>query len=80
MPKVSLTPREADLNRLTDNIKLIQGGRGGREMAQILGISVTTYCRKLKNPETFTYKEIKRLCDYTKVDIAAFVGSRLKIQ
>lgn len=80
MPKVSLTPRQADLNRLTDNIKLIQGGRSGREMAQILGVSVDTYCRKLKNPEAFTYKEIKRLCDYTKVDIAAFVGGRLKIQ
>lgn len=80
MPKVLLTERQKDLNRLTDNIKLIQGGRGGREMAQILGISVTTYCRKLKNPESFTYKEIKRLCDFAKVDISVFTGGKLRIQ
>lgn len=79
MPKVYLTEKQKDHDRLIQNMKLVQGRRSNEAMATILGVSRSTYIRKAKSPELLTYSEIKRLCDFTKVDIAAFVGSQLKV-
>ena len=80
MPKVYLTEKQKDCSRLKDNLKLIQGNRTCEQMGIIIGGSYKKYQRRLKNPESLTYEEIKRLCDFFKIDIAAFCGGTLKIQ
>ena len=80
MPKVYLTDKQKDISRLKDNLKLIQGQRTFEQMGVIIGGSKATYSRRMKNPDTLTYKEIKRLCDFFKVDISTFCGGSLKIQ
>lgn len=79
MPKILLSEKDKDHDRLLCNLKLIQGNRSLDDMAKMLDMSKSTYIRKAKNPESFTYKEMKRLCDFTKVDIAAFVSGKLKV-
>ena len=80
MPKVYLTDKQKDISRLKDNLKLIQGQKTFEQMGVIIGGSKVTYSRRMKNPDTLTYKEIKRLCDFFKVDISTFCGGSLKIQ
>ena len=79
MPKVHLTEKQKDHDRLIDNLRLIQGRRSNEDMATILGVSRSTYIRKVKQPESLTYQEIKRLCDFTRVDIASFVSGKLRV-
>ena len=80
MPKVYLTEKQKDSSRLKENLKLVQGDRTYQEMGVIIGGSGATYSRRMKKPESLTYEEIKRLCDFFKIDIAAFCGGTLKIQ
>lgn len=80
MPKVYLSEKQKDISRLHDNLKLIIGNRNLEEMGVIIGGSKSTFQRRMKNPESLTYEEIKRLCDFFKIDIAAFCGGTLKIQ
>ena len=80
MPKVYLSEKQKDCSRLKDNLKLIQGNRTCEQMGVIIGGSKATFQRRMKNPESLTYEEIKRLCDFFQIDIAAFCGNKLKIQ
>lgn len=80
MPKVYLTEKQKDNSRLKENLKLIQGRNTAEQMGVIIGGSERTFYRRMKNPESLTYKEIKRLCDFFKVDISTFCGGSLKIQ
>ena len=80
MPKVYLTERQKDYCRLQDNLKLLQGNRTYEQMGVIIGGSKATFSRRLKRPESLTYEEIKRLCDFFHIDIGAFVSRSLKIQ
>ena len=80
MPKVYITEKQKDCSRLKDNLKLIQGNRTCEQMGVIIGGSYRKYQRRLQNPESLTYEEIKRICDFFKIDIAAFCGGTLKIQ
>ena len=79
VPKVTLTERQKDFNRLGYNLKLLQGGRTKDEMAELLGCSRSTYERRMKKPEDLTYAEIKRLCDFMRVDMQNFVCGQLRI-
>lgn len=79
MAKVALTERQKDFQRLSHNLRVIRGGRGSQEMANILGCARTTYYRKEQNPETLTYEEIRRLCDFTGVKLADFLCGTLQI-
>ena len=79
MPKVALTERQKDFQRLAYNLKMLQGGRSKQEMADLMGCSLSTYDRRTKHPEELTYSEIKRLCDMTRVDMQNFVCGTLKI-
>lgn len=80
MPKVYLTEKQKDISRLSDNLKLVQGTKDCRQMGSIIGVCAATYQKRKKNPESLTYEEIKRLCDYFHIDIAAFCSGTLKIQ
>ena len=80
MPKVFLTETQKDYNRLKENLELLKGNRSCKEMGVIIGSSQWTFQNRMKNPESLTYEEIKRLCDFFKIDIGAFVGRKLKIQ
>ena len=80
MPKVYLTDKQKDISRLKENLKLMQGQMTFEQMGVIIGGSKATFSRRMKNPESLTYKEIKRLCDYFKVDISSFCVGTLKLQ
>lgn len=80
MPKVALTERQKDFQRLANNLEMLRGGRSAKEMAALLGSkSPSTYYARLEKPEKLTYEEIKRLCDMTRVDMQNFVCGTLKI-
>lgn len=80
MPKVYLSEKQKDCSRLKENLKLLKGERTCEQMGVIIGGSYRTFQRRLQNPESLTYEEIKRLCDFFKIDIAAFCSGTLKIQ
>ena len=80
MPKVFLTEKQKDCSRLKENLKLLKGNRSCEEMGVIIGSSQWTFQNRMKNPESLTYEEIKRICDFFKIDIATFCGGTLKIQ
>lgn len=80
MPKVYLSEEEKDLARLSANLKLLECGRTVREMAKIVGMSKTTYSQRRQNPDTFTYREIYRLCRAAGVDVSDFTGGKLKLK
>lgn len=79
MPKVMLTEKDKDHNRLVENLRTLQGRRSPREMGAIIGKGRTTYYSRLDNPEELTYKEMKRICEFFKIDMQNFVCGQLKI-
>lgn len=80
MPKVALTDRQKDFQRLAYNLKMLQGGRSVKEMAALLGYkSPSTYYARLEKPEKLTYEEIKRLCDFARVDMQKFLCGTLQL-
>ena len=80
MPKVYLSETDKDLARLSENLRLVEGGRPAREMAAITGISTAAYCRRRQNPKSLSYEEIYRICREAGVDIRDFVGGKLKLK
>lgn len=81
MPKVCLSEKQKDHERLVSNLLLIQNSKqkNNAQMGEILGISSSTYSVRKKEPEKLTYAEIKKLCKYAKIDVTAFVSEQLKI-
>lgn len=81
MPRVYLTENQKDHERLVENLLLIQKGKqkNNEQMGMILGISSSAYSARKKEPEKLSYAEIKKLCNYAKVDVATFVSGSLKI-
>ena len=80
MPKVYLTDSDVKRARWSENLTLIERGRGATEMAQVIGKRRDAYLSRRKNPETLTLKEIDRLCREAGVDIRDFVGGKLKLK
>lgn len=80
MPKVHLTDEDKDFARLCENLRLLECGRTVREMAKIAGMSKTTYSQRRQNPDTFTYREIYRLCRAAGVDVSDFTGGKLRLK
>lgn len=68
-----------DKQRLTRNIIQAQGGKSPKEMAEILGVGLSTYYDRLKDPEKMKYEEIKRLCSKCNIDITQFVAGRVVV-
>ena len=79
MPRVTLTESTAERERLKANLKLIQGGRSSSEIAEVIGVSQTTFYNRLKDPESLTLKEVRLLCKRFKIDRARFVADLLSI-
>lgn len=77
MSKAFLTDSQREQARLENNLRLLERGRGCREMGKILGISAATYNRRRQNPQTFTLQEIDKLCRNAKVDLSDFCGGVL---
>ena len=80
MPRVYLTENEKKRARWSENLALIERGRGSTEMAKIIGKKRDAYLSRRKNPENLTLKEIDRLCRDAGVDIRDFVGAKLKLR
>lgn len=81
MPKVYLSEKQKDHDRLVSNLLLIQNSKQktNAEMGKVLGISSSAYSVRKRHPEKMSYEEIKRLCDYAKVDIPTFITDSLKL-
>lgn len=79
MSVVFLSETQRDEARLKSNLRLVEGGRGVREMARVLRISPTTYSRRRKDPTTLTLAEIDRLCRDVKVSMRDFVDGVLSL-
>ncbi len=81
MPKVCLSEKQKDHDRLVANLLLIQNSKrkNNAQMGEILGISSSAYSARKKEPEKLTYAEIKKLCGYAKIDVAVFVSEQLKV-
>lgn len=81
MPRVCLSEKQKDHDRLVANLLLIQNSKqkNNAQMGEILGISSSAYSARKREPERLTYNEIKKLCKYAKVDVAAFVSEQLKV-
>lgn len=78
MPKINLTEREKDNERLRKNLILLQGGKNQKEMSKIIGAkATTTYANRLKNPDMLTYAEIKRLCKHFRIKCVDFIEGEL---
>lgn len=80
MPKIKpLTETQEVRQRLTQNIALIQGGLPGKEFASHMGMSVATFNRKKKDPESFTLSEVRLMCKFAHVPLDAFLTQSLKV-
>lgn len=80
MPKVYLTENDEKRARWSNNLTMIERGRGITEMAKVIGKGRDTYLSRRKNPENLTLKEIDRLCRNAGGDIRDFVGAKLKLK
>ncbi len=81
MPKITLTKRQADRERIRHNLKLLQNSRSysSREMGTIIGRSAPTYLSRVEDPDTLTFGEISALCDYFKIEPERFLCGTLGI-
>ncbi len=80
MPKIKpLTEHEAEVKRLRANLEIVQGKRTNEEMGKLIGRSGVTYAQRLKDPEQFTMREIRMICNYFKLNRADFIMNELKI-
>ena len=81
MPRVCLTDKQKDHDRLVANLLIIQNSKqkNNAQMGEILGISSSAYSARKREPEKLTYAEIKRLCKYAKIEVATFVSEQLKL-
>lgn len=80
MPRVYLSDEDKDLARLSENLRLLECGRTVREMAKITGMSKSAYSKRRQNPDTFTYREIYKLCRAAGVDVSDFTGGKLRLK
>lgn len=80
MPKVCLTESQKDNDILLFNMKKIKDGRNWEEMANLIGVSKSSwYSRILKDPQSLTIREVKALCRYFKVDAGVFITRRFEL-
>jgi len=81
MPKITLTERQKDRERLAHNLQLLQRSRSYtcEEMGDIIGRSGPTYLSRLRNPDNLTFGEISSLCRYFKIEPERFVCGTLGV-
>jgi DNA-binding Xre family transcriptional regulator len=80
MPKLRVSVDEVQ------NRKIIAAIRYGSEMKQIepvklseyIGISRTTYYNRLKHPEQFTVRELRRICKTLNLSITQLLEGKLE--
>ncbi|MBR6242318.1 MAG: hypothetical protein IKQ90_02355 [Ruminococcus sp.] len=70
---------EREVLRLRSNLEMLQGKRSNDEMGRLIGRSGVTYAARLRDPEQFTLREIRRICSYFGIDIVKFITGRLDI-
>lgn len=81
MPKIKLTEQQKNIQRIADNLKLLQNSReyNSHDMGDIIGASNVTYLKRLENPLELRLDEILRICRHFKVEPEKFVGGVLTI-
>lgn len=82
MPKVTLSERQKDRERIRNNLKLLQNSRAYNsvEMGEIIGRTAPTYLSRLRDPDTLTLGEISALCEYFKIEPERFISGVLGVQ
>lgn len=80
MPKINLTERDKDNERLRNNLWTLQGHLTQEQMAKIIGVkAATTYKNRLDDPSSLTYAEMKRLCKHFRIKLADFTEGKIGI-
>ena len=70
-----------DHQRLLDNLKLIQKSYSVSELSELLGISINTWCNRMKQPwKLFSYDDFRAISRYCKVDFSQLMEGKLSIK
>lgn len=82
MPKIILTEEQADRERMNSNLWAVKGVLrvSNAGLAKLIGVTGSTVAKRLENPDSLTYGEIRRICKAAKIDMARFVTETLSIR
>lgn len=70
-----------DHKRLLENLRLIQKNHGVAELAEVIGVSQTTWFNRMKQPwKTFSYDDFKAISRYCKIDFETLLTGELSIK
>ena len=69
--------QDHDIQRLMNNIRVVQGSRSCDEMAGIMHCSPNTYRRRRDHPEELTYYDMKVICEDRGISIISFLSKDL---
>ena len=79
MPKTYSQHREY-YKTISENMRLLQGGRTDGEMANIIGKkSPAVWVSRKKSPEGLSLDEVQRLCSKMHIDPIRFLTNELQI-
>ncbi len=79
MPKLKPSEEQKDRERMHRNLKALQNIKDSTsaDMGKIINRSHTTWDNRLKNPDSLTWCEIRKLCEKYNVDGVKFCFGEL---
>lgn len=70
-----------DHQRLLDNLRLIQKNYTVKELADVIGVSKTTWTNRMKEPwKQFGLDDFRLISKYCRVDFVELVNGRLRLK
>lgn len=70
-----------DHKRLLRNLRLIQKNHSVSELADLIGVSQTTWFNRMKQPwKAFSYDDFKAISGYCKIDFETLLTGELSIK
>lgn len=71
---------QRDHQRLLHNLQLIQKQHSVIELSALLGISISTWTNRMKEPwRRFSYDDFRAIAQYCRIDFVKLVDEELKI-
>lgn len=80
MPKLDPKALRKDYNRLTRNLRKIEKSLTAIRLCELLGISRSTWYKRLKNPENLTYGELRAISRVSGADFDSLVSGEVKLR
>lgn len=78
MPKLDPKALRKDYDRLERNLRKIEKSLTAIRLCELLGISRSTWHKRLKNPENLTYGELRAISRVSGVDFNNLVSGEVK--